>query len=140
MKSCGLPDRFHGVDALPENRPGTTASRSGSFHVTDPVAPHCLSTSCICVASRHPARSTRFSDAASASVPSTGPLVSTGESSRTRRFAFPTARAIRCATSSPNPGVNHGRTSAAPTSTFRGSILPVFATVSFVQSSSKLSV
>ena len=54
--------------------------------------------------------------------------------------ACPIARAIRCASSSPKPGREPGPHLGRADSTFRGSTLPVCATASFVQSSSKLSV
>ena len=79
----------NGVDSLPVNGPASTCCSSGSFHETLPFARHWRITSRICVASTQPAMSTDRSAITCASVPSTGPVVITGEQIRTRLRARP---------------------------------------------------
>ena len=100
------------------------------------MARHWWMTSRICVASTQPARSTDRSAITCASVPSTGPVVITGEQIRTRRFARRISFAIRAERSSPCPGVIHTRMPSSQ----RGSTKPLCATSPVVQSWSKSSV
>src|SRR5581483_9563365 len=78
MKSCTVPSPY-GVEFLPVNGPDITCSSNGSFHEMFWFTLHCCTTSRTCVASTHPAMSTDLSAITCASVPSTGPVVITGE-------------------------------------------------------------
>ena len=64
---------------------------------------------------RRPRRRAGPPPAPRSSVPRIGPAVSTGEAIRTRRRAAPIRLAMRCESSGPRPGQNHGRTLASPT-------------------------
>ena len=83
------------------NGPAITCCSSGSFHETFRFVRHWCTTSRICVASTQPARSTDPSAITWASVPSTGPVVITGEQIRTRFRARRIILAMRIETSSP---------------------------------------
>ena len=91
----------YGVDSLPLNGPAITCSSSGSFHETFRFVFHWWITSRICVTSTQPARSSFPSAITCASVPSTGPVVITGEQMRTRRLERRMIFAIRDERSSP---------------------------------------
>ena len=110
---------------------------SGSFQAEFPFSCHWRSTSCTCVRSTTPARSTLPSVATWASVPRIGPELITGEAIRTRRVAVPIAFAIRWASFSPRPGQNQARTVFPSTASGAVSTLPLFSTSRRVQSCSK---
>jgi hypothetical protein len=86
---------------LPVNGPAITCCSSGSFHETLRFARHCWITSRTWVASTQPATSTVPSAITCASVPSTGPVVISGEQMRTRFRALRISFAIRALRSSP---------------------------------------
>ena len=68
-----------------------------------------------------------------------GPDEITGDATRTRRCAFPTACAIRCASFSPRFGENHVPTSASPTRIGSVGTRPDAATSRFFHSCEKSS-
>ena len=87
---------------------------SGAFQLRARVAATTGGTpGATCVASHTPAMSTRPSAITSLSAARIGPAVTSGVAIRTRRRAAPIRLAIRCESSRPRPGVNHGRTPPA---------------------------
>ena len=118
-------DRHLGVHVVVDARRAHTASSacpwnatrqrssSGPFQRERGFSSHWRNTWATCVASQTPATSTRCSSITSASVPRIGPAVSSGVAIRTRRRAAPIRLAIRCESSGPRPGQNHGRMPSA---------------------------